>query len=373
MVNGGLMGPGLRSTRLRTRCAIDLHPLRFVDGSFAVLLDLFEMPGGERAGAERFGEHVRRSDRVLNGDIDADAADRGHGVGGVSDAEQTGRGPAHEMVYLDREQLDLVPGVDLGGAAREKWNDAFEALVEFIEAILLNLVEAALGDDVGDLIVVEAIDEDNQAAIVDVAEAGFRRRRTGGRCGTRERRWARPLRREAGERLPARVACRPSHPTVRSAGISSWTVGSVGAHAGDNSVAFDEADGIPAHAQGEVRITGCLRGEKVQKVPLRHQRNEFGVRGQVREVADLEPASSDDGRDTVYLGMANLEELVEEAKFVHQLQRGGMDGIAAKIAEEVLVLFEHGDGEPGAGEQKAEHDTGWTSTDDAGGLHDAGL
>jgi hypothetical protein len=44
-----------------------------------------------------------------------------------------------------------------------------------------------------------------------------------------------------------------------------------------------------------------------------------------------------------------------------------MDGIASKVAEEVLVLFEDCDRYTFAGEQKAEHDAGRAATDDATG------
>ena len=44
-----------------------------------------------------------------------------------------------------------------------------------------------------------------------------------------------------------------------------------------------------------------------------------------------------------------------------------MDGVAAEVAEEVFVFFEHGDVDAGAGEEEAEHDAGRASADDAGG------
>ena len=93
---------------------------------------------GEGVGEQRFGEDVGGGDGVLNGDVDADASDGGHGVGGVADAEESGRGPLDEAVDLDGEELDLVPGVDLGGAAGEEGHDAFDALVEGGEAFLLD-------------------------------------------------------------------------------------------------------------------------------------------------------------------------------------------------------------------------------------------
>ncbi len=88
----------------------------------------------------------------------------GHGVGGVSDAEQAGGGPLLEAVDFYGEELDFVPGVEDGGAAGEEGDDAFDALLEGGEAGGLELGEGAFGDGVADLVVVIAIDEDDEAA-----------------------------------------------------------------------------------------------------------------------------------------------------------------------------------------------------------------
>ena len=53
--------------------------------------------------------------------------------------------------------------------------------------------------------------------------------------------------------------------------------------------------------------------------------------------------------------MRQFQEVVDQPEFVHHLQRGGMHGVAAKIAEEVGVLFQHHDVDAGASEQVAEH------------------
>ena len=42
-----------------------------------------------------------------------------------------------------------------------------------------------------------------------------------------------------------------------------------------------------------------------------------------------------------------------------------MHGVAAKIAEEIRVLFQHHDIDPGAPEQIAEHHAGGPAADDA--------
>ena len=61
-------------------------------------------PRGERA-----GEDVRGRDRVLDGQVDADPADRRHGVRGVADREQAGPPPACQPVERHRQQFDLIP------------------------------------------------------------------------------------------------------------------------------------------------------------------------------------------------------------------------------------------------------------------------
>src|SRR5271154_3999395 len=89
----------------------------------------------------------------------------------------------------------------------------------------------------------------------------------------------------------------------------------------------------------------------------------------MREVSDFEALASHNGSDSIDPRVANFEELVEQAELIHQLQRGGVDGVTAEIAKEVLVLFKYGDGESGAGEQQPEHHAGRPSSDDAGRLH----
>ena len=51
--------------------------------------------------------------------------------------------------------------------------------------------------------------------------------------------------------------------------------------------------------------------------------------------------------------MRQGEEFFEEAELVQQFKGGGMDGVAAEVAEEVIVLFEDGDCDPAASEEEA--------------------
>ena len=63
--------------------------------------------------------------------------------------------------------------------------------------------------------------------------------------------------------------------------------------------------------------------------------------------------------------MRQFQESVDQSEFVHHLQRGGMHGVAAKIAEEVGMLLEHHDVDAGASEQVTEHHAGRPAADDA--------
>ena len=49
--------------------------------------------------------------------------------------------------------------------------------------------------------------------------------------------------------------------------------------------------------------------------------------------------------------MRHPEERFEEPKFVHDFERGGMDGISAEIAQEIGVFFEDNDRDAGASQK----------------------
>ena len=79
-------------------------------------------------------------------------------------------------------------------------------------------------------------------------------------------------------------------------------------------------------------------------------------------VADL-PA------ELAHLLMRQLQEVVEQAELVHHLERRGMDGVAAEVAQEIGVLLEHHDVDAGARQQKAEHHAGRPAAGDGASSH----
>ena len=101
----------------------------------ATALDTRQIVLGQRPRAQWRRQQVRRRDRVLNRKVDADTEDRGHRVGGVADAQQSGAVPAAQAVEPHVEQFHVVPGGD-GVAAvgqprdggREPGQEALQAL-----------------------------------------------------------------------------------------------------------------------------------------------------------------------------------------------------------------------------------------------------
>ncbi len=83
------------------------------------------------------------------------------------------------------------------------------------------------------------------------------------------------------------------------------------------------------------------------------------------KIGDGEILALDAGADALDLVEGHLQELLQQAELGHELDGGGMNGIAAEIAQEILVLLEHRDLNPGTGEEKAEHHARRPATDDA--------
>src|SRR4030095_14650824 len=104
--------------------------------------------------------------------------------------------------------------------------------------------------------------------------------------------------------------------------------------------------------------------QKIEKVPLRHECDEFAMRRQLAEIGDDHSVAVYYTAQLTQLLMRLLQELIQQTKLVHQLQSGRMNGIAAKIAKEIGVLLQHRHGYAGSGEQIANHHSGRPTTND---------
>ena len=129
------------------------------------------------------------------------------------------------------------------------------------------------------------------------------------------------------------------------------------AHTGNAAALRDEIDRFGAHVQVEGGKLFSVLGEEVEEIPLRHQRNELAARrqpGEIRKGVFAIPEEGTDGRRPL---MGQPEELIEQAELAHELERRGVNGVAAKIAQEVAMFLQHHHIDAGTREQKAEHET----------------
>jgi hypothetical protein len=91
---------------------------------------------------------------------------------------------------------------------------------------------------------------------------------------------------------------------------------------------------------------------------MRHEGDEFAAGGKMREVGHGEQFAADLAAQFADFLVRALEEFFEKAEFVHQFESGRMDGVTAKVAEEVGVFFEDEDFDAAAGEEETEHHSG---------------
>jgi hypothetical protein len=140
-----------------------------------------------------------------------------------------------------------------------------------------------------------------------------------------------------------------------------------GAHADDTPALLDQAGDLGAHAQVEGGIALPVLGNEIEEIPLRHQRNVFAHRRQMGKVADGDARRADLAGQMIDARMRQPEKFLEQAEFMHQLERRRMDGVAAEVAQKVGVLLQHRHADAGTRQQKAEHHAGRAAADNAAG------
>ncbi len=132
----------------------------------------------------------------------------------------------------------------------------------------------------------------------------------------------------------------------------------LGGDAAHHAAFFDEAVCLRPHHKPKGGIKLRLAGQEIEKIPLWHQGDELRPPGQMREIAENDRLVTDLSGELPRFLMRQREEFVEQAEIVHRLERGGMNRVAAEIAQKVGMLLEHDRLDPGACQQKAKHHAG---------------
>jgi hypothetical protein len=239
----------------------------------------------QRAGLERLPQDVGRRHRVLHRQIDADAADGGHGVRRIADAEQARLVPVWETIDRDGQQLDLIPVLEVVDPVGEDGRDLRNAAPERRQSGAFDFFGCTLANHEGALPVVAAIEHDDDAPYFESAHrligvVGFLRQAEPQHVHRR----AEIVGLQSGTRAHSRV---PPIASNREVGAHfKRAVGCVGAHARDAAVVLDQVDRLRPHVQMERRIALAVLGEEVEEVPLRHQRDEFAAGRQVGEIRE---------------------------------------------------------------------------------------
>src|SRR5882724_422449 len=99
------------------------------------------------------------------------------------------------------------------------------------------------------------------------------------------------------------------------------------------------------------RIARGLLIDKIQKIPLRHKAEKLAARWQVSQIRERNKFIAYLPADFSDLLMRTFEKLFDQTEFVHHFERGRMNRIAAKVAEEIGMLFEHDHRDARAGQQ----------------------
>jgi hypothetical protein len=63
--------------------------------------------------------------------------------------------------------------------------------------------------------------------------------------------------------------------------------------------------------------------------------------------------------------MGTAQEVVDNAEFVHEFESGGVNGVAAKVTQEICVLFEDDYVDSGTRQEEADHHAGGTAPSNA--------
>ena len=128
---------------------------------------------------------------------------------------------------------------------------------------------------------------------------------------------------------------------------------------------FTKVFGSPASSVPDWRLAAALCREEVEKVPLRHERDELGTRRQMREICEGRLKVTEATAQAIRLGVWALQKLVVEAELVQDFQGRRVDSVAAKVAQEVCVPLQHHHGYAGTRHQEPRHHSRRTAADDA--------
>jgi len=129
----------------------------------------------------------------------------------------------------------------------------------------------------------------------------------------------------------------------------------------DPAVLFDESRDLGLHSQVEGGVAAALLGQEVEEIPLWHERHEAALRSQIRHVTQHNMVAADTSADLSDLLVRPFQKFFEQTEFVHDLKCRGMNSIAPEVAQEIGMLLQNQDLDPGPRQQIGQHYPGGTA------------
>jgi len=295
----------------------------------AAALDPAQVAGPGAARPEGRPQDVGRRHGVLNRQADPDAADRGHRVGRVPDAEQARPPPPAETVDPHAQQPHVAPVPQLAETIGELRSQRGQVGAERLQAGGPDGVVGTPGDEMAELPELVPVDADQATRWTTAQER-------------------RSLARAAAETEPQHVQVRLPRDGLQPGGAAKRRGSPVsghrqarahlqrslrrrGAHAHDLSGSLDQPRRLCAHQEAEGRVSPGLVGQEAQEVPLGHVRDRPEAAGQPAEVHDRGRSGLQVRGVVGQLLVRQPEELADQAQFADDLERGRMDGVAAEV------------------------------------------
>jgi len=122
-----------------------LHVLRKACGEGTATLYFCQMVATDCAFAKGLCQYVGCSDRVLNGQIDTDASDRGHGMGSIADAYEAGAIPLPKAIGPDGQEFHTAPVTQFRDAIAQERGKFHNARTKLFDSSRLHLFRRPFG------------------------------------------------------------------------------------------------------------------------------------------------------------------------------------------------------------------------------------
>ena len=342
----------------------DLHALRQAGGKLSSGLDREQIFRGDLVGSQFIRNDPGGGHGVLNGEINSHSAYGRHGMRTIPNAKQPVPTPRAQSIDFNAQKLHLSPIFHLAAPVMKKRCAPRDFLAEFRQSALSFLLKGILGNDISTLPIVASIQQHHKLPETDEAEClrriPFKLRDPKPKDVDRSTKIARL---KLGSLAYSRAASiGPNHETGAHLKFALWRA----RFNPNNPPVFPKKIGdLRFHANSEVVVLACLTGKEFEKIPLRHEGNEFAAGRKMGEIGHGDNLVDKMGLDLADLLVRLAQEFFQKPQLMHQLQSGGMNGVAAEITKKVLMFFQDKNLHAGAGEKETQHDSGGAASRDA--------